>query len=65
MNGEKLLVREAPDLLIARAKEFKRSLVMPVVRLVDTRTGQEPEEGDDHDDHDVKPHQAPHRGGVL
>jgi flagellar protein FlbD len=26
MNGEKLLVREAPDQLIARAKAFKRAV---------------------------------------
>ena len=32
MNGEKLLVREAPDQLIARAKEFKRAVAMPMVR---------------------------------
>jgi len=32
MNGEKLLVREAPDQLIARAKEFKRAVAMPIVR---------------------------------
>jgi uncharacterized protein YlzI (FlbEa/FlbD family) len=32
MNGEKLLVREAPDQLIARAKAFKRAISMPVVR---------------------------------
>ena len=63
MNGEKLLVREAPDLLIARAKEFKRSLAMPVVRLMDARTEQEQEDDDDH--HDVKPHQMPRRGGAL
>jgi flagellar protein FlbD len=56
MNGEKLLVREAPELLVARAKEFKRSLAMPVVRLVDTRTGEE--EADE-------PHQMPRRGGAL
>jgi flagellar protein FlbD len=29
MNGEKLLVREAPDQLIARAKAFKRAVSMP------------------------------------
>jgi flagellar protein FlbD len=57
MNGEKLLVREAPELLVARAKEFKRSLVMPVVRLVDTRT--EEEEADE------PPHETPRRGGAL
>jgi flagellar protein FlbD len=39
MNGEKLLVRETPDLLIERAKEFKRAVTMPVVRLL-------PREGD-------------------
>jgi flagellar protein FlbD len=33
MNGEKLLVREAPDQLIARAKAFKRAItVAPAVR---------------------------------
>ena len=32
MNGEKLLVREAPDQLVARAKEFKRAIAMPLVR---------------------------------
>jgi hypothetical protein len=32
MNGEKLLVREAPDQLIARATAFKRSVAMPIVR---------------------------------
>jgi flagellar protein FlbD len=43
MNGEKLLVREAPDQLIARAKAFKRAVAMPVVR----RTGEvvSPEDG--------------------
>ncbi len=28
MNGEKLLVRETPDLLIERAKNFKRAITM-------------------------------------
>jgi flagellar protein FlbD len=32
MNGEKLLVREAPDQLVARAKAFKRAVATPVVR---------------------------------
>jgi flagellar protein FlbD len=32
MNGEKLLVREPPDQLIARAKAFKRAITMPIVR---------------------------------
>ena len=32
MNGEKLLVREAPDQLVARAKEFKRAVATPIVR---------------------------------
>ena len=32
MNGEKLLVREAPEQLIARAKAFKRAVAMPIVR---------------------------------
>ena len=27
MNGEKLLVREAPDTLVERARDFKRSLL--------------------------------------
>jgi flagellar protein FlbD len=27
MNGEKLLVRETPDLLIERAKDFKRAII--------------------------------------
>jgi flagellar protein FlbD len=44
MNGEKFLVREAPDLLIARAREFKRSLTMPVVRRVDVRSEETDEE---------------------
>jgi len=57
MNGEKLLVREAPELLVARAKEFKRSLAMPVVRLVDTGTGEE--------EADEPPHQMPRRGSAL
>jgi flagellar protein FlbD len=35
MNGEKLLVREAPDQLVARAKAFKRAVAMPAIR----RTG--------------------------
>jgi flagellar protein FlbD len=33
MNGEKLLVRETPDLLIERAKAFKRAVATPVVRV--------------------------------
>jgi flagellar protein FlbD len=41
MNGEKLLVRETPDLLIERAKEFKRAVTMPFVRRVEL-----PREGD-------------------
>jgi flagellar protein FlbD len=32
MNGEKLLVREAPDQLVERAKAFKRAIVTPAVR---------------------------------
>lgn len=32
MNGEKLLVREAPDQLVARAKAFKRAVAAPIVR---------------------------------
>ncbi len=27
VNGEKLLVRETPDLLIERAKDFKRAII--------------------------------------
>jgi flagellar protein FlbD len=32
MNGEKLLVREAPDQVVARAKAFKRDVATPAVR---------------------------------
>jgi len=34
MNGEKLLVRETPDMLIVLAQEFKRATVLPVLRSV-------------------------------
>jgi flagellar protein FlbD len=66
MNGEKLLVREAPDLLIARAKEFKRSVAMPVVRLVDPRVELEQEQEQEEDDEErEEPHRSPRRGGAL
>ena len=32
MNGEKLIVREAPDQLVARAKAFKRAVATPAIR---------------------------------
>lgn len=31
-NGEKLLVRDAPDDIVARVQEYKRSLFAPPVR---------------------------------
>lgn len=31
-NGEKLLVRDSPDDIIARVQDYKRSLQMPPVR---------------------------------
>jgi flagellar protein FlbD len=34
MNGEKLLVLEAPDQLVERAKAFKRAVATPVVRRI-------------------------------
>jgi flagellar protein FlbD len=34
MNGEKLLVRETPEMLIELAQEFKRATVLPVLRSV-------------------------------
>jgi flagellar protein FlbD len=37
MNGEKLLVREAPDQLVARAKAFKRAVAMPAIRRAGSR----------------------------
>lgn len=45
MNGEKLLVREAPDQLVARAKAFKRDVASaPAIRrfgeVVDMFDGQ-------------------------
>jgi flagellar protein FlbD len=49
MNGEKLLVRESPELLIERAKEFKRSVAMPFVRRIVHAASEQPEicgEGD-------------------
>ena len=31
-NGEKLLVRDTPDEIVARAQDYKRSLVAPPLR---------------------------------
>jgi len=31
-NGEKLLVRDTPDEIVARVQDYKRSLLMPPVR---------------------------------
>ena len=31
-NGEKLLVRDTPDEIVARAQDYKRSLVAPALR---------------------------------
>lgn len=31
-NGEKLLVRDTPDDIVARVREYKRSLTAPVIR---------------------------------
>lgn len=34
MNGEKLIVRESPDELVERAREFKRDIASPTVGVV-------------------------------
>jgi flagellar protein FlbD len=40
MNGEKLLVRESPDELVERTRQFKRSLAAGgVLRLAEARGG--------------------------
>ena len=31
-NGEKILVRDAPDQIVARVQDYKRSLLVPPVR---------------------------------
>jgi len=39
MNGEKLVVREAPDVLVDRTREFKRSLHQSPLQVARAATG--------------------------
>jgi flagellar protein FlbD len=47
MNGEKLLVRETPEMLIELAQEFKRATVLPVLRSVSASARSEVRRGGD------------------